>query len=277
MAEINAKDVMKLRNKTGLAMMACKKALIETGGDFEAAEDLLRKQLKGKMDTRTERAAGEGKIAIAVAQDGSSAAIVELLAETDFTARNEKFVNAAQAIATEALALPAGDIDPTDSMKAKVDDLRISTGENISLGRAMHVTADGGSFGQYIHHDGKTGVLIQVKGSVDPEVLRKVCMHITAAVPRPLGVSADDIPAAMVEKERKFRLEQAMESGKPQEIAEKMVEGGMRKFYSDVALLEQDYVLEPGTAIKDVLKGATVVQFFRWEVGEAAQHAEAAS
>lgn len=277
MAEINAKDVMKLRNKTGLAMMACKKALIETNGDFEAAEDLLRKQLKGKMDTRTERAAGEGRIAIAVAGDGSSASIVELLAETDFTARNEKFINAVQAIADEALALPAGDVDPTDSMKAKVDDLRISTGENISLGRAQHIAGDGGSFGQYIHHDGKTGVLIQIKGNADPEVLRKVCMHITAAVPRPLGVSADDIPAAMVEKERKFRLEQAMESGKPQEIAEKMVEGGMRKFYSDVALLEQDYVLEPGTPIKDVLKGATVVQFFRWEVGEVAQHAEAAS
>lgn len=275
MADINAKDVMKLRNKTGLAMMACKKALIETGGDFDAAEDLLRKQLKGKMDTRTERAAGEGKIAIATS-DGS-AAIVELLAETDFTARNEKFTGVAQAIAEEALNLPAGDVDPTDSMKAKVDDLRISTGENISLGRAVHVPADGGTFGSYIHHDGKTGVLIQVQGNADPDTLRKVCMHITAAMPRPLGVTTDDIPSEMVEKEKKFRLEQAMESGKPQEIAEKIVDGGMRKFYSEVALLEQDYVLEPGTPIKDVLKDATVVRFFRWEVGEAAQPAEAAS
>ncbi len=264
MAEISAKDVMKLRNETGLPMMACKKALGETEGDFEAAKDLLRKQLKGKMDTRTDRAAGEGRIAIAI--DGSKAAIVELRAETDFTAKNEKFVAAAEKAAQVALSAEPGPVNPTEEITSAVDDVRISTGENASYSRGLKL--EGGSFGQYVHHDGKTGVLIQVEGQADPETLRQVCMHITAAVPRPMGVTSDDIPSEIVEKERKFRIEQAMESGKPKEIAEKMVEGGMRKFFAEVALLEQDYVIDPSKKIKDVLGGAEVKSFVRWAVGE---------
>lgn len=267
MAEISAKEVMALRNKTGLAMMECKKALTEAGGDAEKAEELLRKKLKGKMDARTERAAGEGRIAIAVAADNSAAAIVELKAETDFSAKNEQFIEGAQKIAELALSQPAGDVAGTDEMGAIVDNLRISTGENMSLGRIYK--ADGGEgtrFGTYVHHDGKTGVLLEVQGDVSEETLRQVCMHVTAAVPRPLGVSPDDVPAELIEKERKFRIEQAVESGKPQEIAEKMVEGGMRKFYAEVALLEQDFVMEPSKKIKDLVSGATVRAFHRWEV-----------
>ena len=271
MAEINAKDVMSLRNKTGLAMMACKKALIEAGGDVEKAEDLLRKQLKGKMDTRMDRAAGEGRIDVAVSGDGKAAAIVELRAETDFTAKNDKFVASTRKIAELALAIPAGSTEPSEEMKAIIDDLRISTGENISIGRIEKLESDAGKtvYGKYVHHDGKTGVLIEAQGDLGEETLRQIAMHVTAAFPRPLGLTPDDIPSDMVEKERKFRIEQAMESGKPQEIAEKMVEGGMRKFFAEVALLEQAFVMDPSKSIKDIVgSGGNLTKFRRWEVGE---------
>src|SRR5262249_44851160 len=127
------------------------------------------------------------------------------------------------------------------------------------------------AFGTYIHHDGKIGVLLQAEGSVSDETLRQICQHIAAAVPRPLGITAQDIPADMVEKEKRFRIEQAMESGKPKEIAEKMVAGAMQKFYGDVALMEQPFVRDQARKIKEVLGvKAGIVAFFRWQVGERA-------
>lgn len=269
MAAINAKDVMSLRNKTGLAMMACKKALIEADGDPVKAEDLLRKQLKGKMDTKTDRVAGEGRVEIAVSDDAKTAVIVELSAETDFTAKNDKFIDATKKIAK--LAAASGTTEPSEEMTAIIDDLRISTGENISIARIEKLDASGDNtvYGQYVHHDGKTGVLIKAEGDVAQDVLRQVAMHVTAAFPRPLGLTSEDIPADLIEKERKFRIEQAMESGKPQEIAEKMVEGGMRKFFAEVALLEQAFVMDPSKQVKELVgSGGDLKDFRRWEVGE---------
>ncbi len=271
MAEISAKDVMALRNSTGLPMMACKKALQETTGDLEAAEEYLRKQLKGKMEKRMDRAAGEGRIAIAANETSGSAVILELRAETDFTAKNENFVNATNALAEMGLQANAGAFTATDEMTAMIEELRITTGENITFGRGHKLVGETGTtaYGQYIHHDGKTGVLIQATGSISDDMLRKICMHITAAFPRPLGISADDIPADLVEKEKAFRKQQAIESGKPAEIADMIVEGGMRKFYEEVALLEQNFVVEPDKKIKDIIgSDATIEAFFRWEVGE---------
>lgn len=274
MAEISAKDVMNLRNRTGLPMMDCKEALAQTAGDVAAAEDWLRKKLKGKMDKRTERAAGEGRIAVAIDKQQGAAAIIEIRAETDFTAKNEKFVQVAQKVAQLALTgQNAGQIKPTDEMNAIVDDVRISTGENCSIARIHKIVGERNKtvFGSYIHHDGKTGVLIQAEGSVSDEVLREIGMHITASPTRPLGVNAEQIPADVVERERKFRIEQAMESGKPQEIAEKMVEGGMRKFFEEVALLEQPFIKDESKKVKDIVgKDGTIVAFFRWAVGEQA-------
>ncbi|OAB61653.1 hypothetical protein AY599_02845 [Leptolyngbya valderiana BDU 20041] len=266
--EVSAKDVMKLRQKTGLSMMECKKALTEAGGDQDAAEELLRKKLKGKMETRTDRAAGEGRIGVAI--DGDKAAIVELRAETDFTAKNEKFVQMTQDIAKAAKDAPAGDVSLPESAAGTLDEIRITTGENISFARGKAL--QGGKFASYIHHDGKTGVLLQAEGDVDEATMKDICMHIVAAVPTPAGVNPDDVPQDLIEKERKFRLEQAMESGKPQEIAEKMVEGGMRKFFETVALVEQPFVKDPSTKIKDLVgsKGK-LVHFERWVVGETAQ------
>ncbi|MDX2133030.1 MAG: translation elongation factor Ts [Planctomycetota bacterium] len=270
MAEISAKDVMALRNMTGLSMMACKAALAEAGGDLEKAQDILRKQLKGKMDTKTDRAAGEGRIAIARSRE--AATMVELRAETDFTAKNEMFIQATQKCADLALAAHAGDVPATAEITALIDQLRISTGENISFARGHKLLQDpsSGGFGTYVHHDGKTGVLVQAEGSVNEDVLKDVCMHITAATPRPMGVTINDIPADLAEKERRFRVEQAMESGKPQQIAEKMVEGAMRKFFEERALLEQPFVRDESKKIKDLLgPKATIVAFYRWQVGVA--------
>ncbi len=268
--ELNAQTVMALRNKTGLPMMACKAALLEAKGDVDKAEELLRKQLKGKMDAKTDRAAGEGRIAIAVSRE--AAVMVELKAETDFTAKNEKFVAATKKVAEIAIESHAGDVPVNPKIQAVVDELRISTGENISYARGHKLVQDPGTgaFGQYVHHDGKIGVLVQATGSISDETLRDICMHVTAAVPHPKGVSAKDIPADVVEKERRFRIEQAMESGKPKEIAEKMVEGGMRKFFEEIALLEQPFIKDPTKKVKDLVGAkATIVAFFRWQVGEA--------
>ncbi|TVQ61028.1 MAG: translation elongation factor Ts [Phycisphaerales bacterium] len=271
MVEISAKDVMALRNETGLPMMDCKSALIENGGDVEVAKEWLRKKLKGKMDTRTDRAAGEGRVEVAVSDDGSSGAIIELRAETDFTARNESFVNAAKTVAVAALAGAAGEVVSNDEIAKHVDALRISTSENISFARGRKIAgAAGDTFGTYVHHDGKLGVLLHCAGAVSDDVLRDVCMHVAANPVRPQGVTPDDIPADVIEKERNFAIEQAMESGKNREIAEKIVEGKMRKFYEDVALLEQPFVKEPDKKIKDLLpKGSTIKAFLRWQVGGA--------
>lgn len=269
MYEPSAKDVMMLRNKTGLPMMACKAALVEATGDVDKAEELLRKQLKGKMESRMDRAAGEGRVAIAIGSGGAS--IIEFRAETDFTAKNEKFVAAAQKMADDVLkASTAGPVAETPAIKALVEDLKISTGENCSYARGHKLSAGPGeSFGLYIHHDGKTGVLIKASGSISAEVLKQIGMHVTAAVPRPQGITSDDIPAAIVEKERKFRIDQAIESGKPKEIAEKMVEGGMKKFFAEIALMEQPFVVDPTKTVKDIVgSGGKVLQFLRWQVGE---------
>jgi elongation factor Ts len=272
MAEINSKDVMALRNKTGLPMMACKKALEEAGGDPEKAEEILRKQLKGKMEARTDRAAGEGRIGIHVNEESTAAAIVELRAESDFTAKSEKFIEMVNKVSRLATQSHAGAVAETPAIKAAVDEVRIATGENCSFARGHKLLGEAGrtAFGAYVHHDGKTGSLVQADGSISNDTLRQVCMHVVAAVPRPQGVSANDVPAAVIEKERRFRIEQAMESGKPKEIAEKMVEGGMRKFFEEVALLEQPFIMDPTKKVKDLVgPKAQVIAFFRWQVGEA--------
>ncbi len=269
--EINAKDVMKLRNETGLSMMECKKAMVETGGDVEKAKDLLRRTMRGMMDARTDRPAGEGRIAISIDRIGGVASIVEVRCETDFTAKNPQFIEKVGKIADAALDQHDGDIAIFPEAQKLIDDLRISTGENVSYARGHRLSGATASFasGNYVHFDGKIGVLLQAEGSISDETLREICMHITAKLPKPLGVTAKDIPADLVERERKFRIEQAMESGKPKEIAEKMVEGGMRKFYEEVALLEQPFIKDETKKIKDIVGAkANIVRFLRWQVGE---------
>src|SRR5690606_36618691 len=154
---------------TGLSRMECKRALQEADGDIETAELNLRKKLKGKMEGRTERAAGEGRIAIDVAPDGKSAAMIEVRAESDFTAKNEKFRDACTKIAELALAGGFGEFAANDEVNALTDDLRISTGENVSFARGFKVGGPNMTIGSYLHHDGKTGVLLEAEGDVDQQ------------------------------------------------------------------------------------------------------------
>jgi elongation factor Ts len=262
---ISAKDVMALRKATGLGMMESKAALVEAGGDIQAATDLLRTKGLAKMDGRADRESAEGKVAVAVAPDGSKGAIVEVNTETDFTATNEAFVNLVQAIADLALEQDAGDVEKTDAMQALIDEVRLTTKENVQF-KAGKVLS--GNVGSYVHFTGKIAVLIEVEGDASDELLKDLCMHVSAASPTPLGVNEDEVPADVLAKEREIAKAQAIESGKPEAIAEKMVEGKIRKYLDSVVLTRQPFVKDDKKQIKDLLpKGTTIKRFVRYQVG----------
>jgi len=258
----SAKDVMALRQKTGLGMLDCKKALTEAGGDAVAAEEWLREKLKGKMDTKTERTTGEGRIGIVIADD--KAAIIEIRTETDFTARNENFVSAVHDLAEHAVKQPAGDITPTEAMTTIIDELRITTGENTNFARGQ--VFEGGAFGEYVHHDGKRGALVQVTGPVDSDTLKGICQHIVFH--DPLGINEDDVPAERIDQIRQDAIQEAKDTGKPEEIAQKMAEGKVRKHLEENTLLHQKFVLDESKRIADLLPaGVTITAFARYTLG----------
>ena len=262
----SAKDVMQLRQKTGLGMMDCKNALAENNGDMAAAEQWLRAQRKGKMDTRTERTTGEGRIGIRI--DGSQAAIVEVQTETDFTAKNDGFVQMVEDVVNEAITLPAGDLQPSEAMTKRIDDLRITTGENVNFARGQKL--EGGTFGQYLHHDGKRAALVQIDGGAgdapDEEMLKGLCQHIVFH--DPIGISEADVDAAKLEEIRQNAIEEAKKTGKPEEIAQKMSEGKVRKYLEENTLLHQKYILDESKMIKELLpEGVTIKAFIRYTLG----------
>ncbi len=257
-----AKDVMSLREKTGLGMMDCKKALNESSGDPIAAEEWLRETKKGKMDSRTERATGEGKISIAYG-DGC-AAIIEVRTETDFTSRNENFIEAVEKIATLAVQLEDGDIEGSDGITALVDNLRITTGENANFARGFKYS--GANYGQYIHHDGKRACLLQFEGDLDDATVKGICQHIVFH--DPMGISADDVPAEKIEQIRADAIQEAKDTGKNDEIAAKMSEGKVRKHLQENTLLAQKYVLDESKTIQDLLpESTTITAFTRYTLG----------
>lgn len=260
-ASFSPKDVMTLRQKTGLGMMDCKAALTENNGDMEAAEQWLRAKRKGKMDTRTERTTGEGRIGIVI--DGSQAVIVEVQTETDFTAKNEGFVSMVEDVTNAALGQPAGAVSPDDAMTKRIDDLRITTGENVNFARGEKL--EGGSFGAYVHHDGKRAALVQVDGSVDDETLKGVCQHIVFH--DPLGIDEADVPAEKLEQIKTNAIEEAKQSGKPEEIATKIAEGKVRKYLEDNTLMYQKYVLDETKTIKQLVGDAKITRFIRYTLG----------
>lgn len=267
MATITAKDVSALRAKTGLGMMECKEALNETGGDLQKAIDLLRTRGLAKMDSRTDRSSAEGRIGVAVSPDKTKGAIVEVNTETDFTAKNEAFVQMAAAVAEDALS-QTGDVSKSDKAQAAIDAVRLTTKENVQFGRGKVIGGPGSKVGSYLHFTGKIGVLIEATGDVSDELLRDLAMHVSAASPAPIAISEDQIPADVIAKEREIAKAQAMESGKPEAIAEKMVEGKIRKFYDEVALLRQPFIKDDKKQVKDLLpKGATIKSFVRFQVG----------
>lgn len=265
---IGAKEVMALRQKTGLGMMDCKNALIEANGDAEAAEEILRATRKKEMDGRTERPASHGRLAIKTLDDKSAVALIEINTETDFTARNEKVAQASDKIAAIALAGAAGAVTVNDEITAIIDDLRITTGENISFRRGVKLV--GGCCGYYLHHDDLKAAIVQLSAEVDNEITLGICQHITAHIPHPISIDENSIDAEVLAKVRKEAEAEAAESGKPANILDKIVEGKIRKFIQDVTLVNQKYIKDPDgkSDVKQILPdGVTIQAFDRYVVG----------
>lgn len=288
MPEITATMVKDLREKTGAGMMDCKKALNETSGDMEAAVDWLRKKGLSAAAKKAGRVAAEGLVAIA--SGDKKASIVEINAETDFVARNDKFQ--AIALQTAQVALETG--ADAEALKGKpspaggtiqeaLTNLVATIGENMSLRRVAHLSVPQGIVSTYIHNAlapniGKIGVLVALESSADPaklqELGKQLAMHIAAARPEALTVA--EVDAKAVQRERDIFAEQAKASGKPEAIIAKMVEGRLRKYYEEVVLLEQVYVVDGESRVKDVVEKAAktlgapvkLAGFVRYHLGE---------
>lgn len=292
---ITAQQVKELRDATGVGMMDCKRALAETNGDMEAAVDWLRTRGLAKAAKKAGRIAAEGLVGIHVA--GTRAAIVEVNSETDFVARNDQFQGIVGTIAQLALE-SGGDVSVLaempypgtgHSVAGELTDAIAKIGENMNLRRCAVVTVKNGVIGNYVHNTvkpglGKLGVLVGLESTGKAEVLeslgKQLAMHI--ANTKPLSISPDDIDPEVVERERAIFTEQAKESGKPAEIVAKMVEGRVRKFYEEVTLLAQTFVIDGESKVGDVVKAAEkdagapikVTKFLCYALGEGIEKQE---
>jgi len=268
MTQITAGQVKELRDKTGAGMMDCKKALTETAGDFEGAVDWLRKKGLAAAAKKSGRTAAEGLIGVAL--DGPRGALVEVNSETDFVARNEQFQAFVRSAAERALGA-AGDLDKLAATQSpgggtlgeELTRLVGTIGENLILRRTAALSVDQGVVAGYVHNQtapglGKIGVLVALESAGDAAALtdlgKKLAMHVAAAAP--LALDKDGVDASLLEREREILAEQARASGKPEEIVAKMVEGRLRKYYEEVCLLEQTYVIDGETKVAKVLEQA---------------------
>lgn len=286
MAQITAALVKSLRDRSGAGMMDAKKALVESDGDMEAAIDWLRAKGLSKAAKKSGRTAADGLVSAVVSEDGKTGALVELNAETDFVARNESFQSALADISKIALstdgsldaltgaAAPDGDGNVEDFVKRLV----ATIGENMAIRRTAKL--NGECVSSYIHGAeapgmGKIGVLVALNGSGDlADAGRKVAMHVAATSPAAATVA--DLDQSLVERERQVLTEQAQESGKPANVIEKMIEGRLRKFYKEVVLVEQAFVMNPDQTVAQFLKeaNAELVGFTMFKLGEGIEKAE---
>ena len=268
---ISASMVKELRERTGAGMMECKKALVETGGDMEAAAELLRKSGQAKADKKAGRVAADGKIVIKA--EGGKAVVVEVNSETDFVAKDENFISFAEAVANVAMASDTTDVEALAnetladgrSVEQARTDLITKVGENISVRRIDMVTS-GGPLGHYTH-GAKIGVVVALEGG-DEDLARDIAMHVAAI--NPTCIDESGVPAETLERERRIFAEQAAESGKPPEIVEKMVSGRVAKFLKEITLVGQPFVKDDKISVGKLLDkaGAKVTSFVRFEVGE---------
>jgi elongation factor Ts len=289
----SAKDVQELRQRTGAGMMDCRNALAAANGDINLAVENLRKSGIAKAEKRAGRVASEGRIVCLVAPDGTAGAMLELNSETDFVSRNDDFGAVAEGLARHLLTGSSFDDIVPDATGAPflsspyagktvqdaVTETSAKTGENVVLRRYARLTTDG-TLGTYIHHNGRVAVIVEVtgpKGEAARELARVVAEHVAAGVPRvPEAVRQEEIDPAIVERERRIFSEKALAEGKPEKIIDKVVEGQLRKFFSEVALLEQPWVREESRTIESLVKEAcewaggllTVKRFVRYRMGE---------
>ena len=274
---ITASMVKDLRERTGAGMMECKKALVESDGDLDAAAEALRMSGQAKADKKASRVAADGKVVIN--RDGDKAVIVEVNSETDFVAKDENFVAFADAVAvavlatgtTDAGALAGESIDAEKSVEQARIELVAKVGENISVRRAS-IIDNAGSLGYYTH-GARIGAVVTLEGG-DDELARDIAMHIAAT--NPVCIDASGVPAEALETERRIFSEQAAESGKPPEIVEKMVTGRVAKFLKEITLVGQPFVKDPEQTVGKLLDAATasVKSFVRFEVGEGIEKKE---
>ncbi|SFC38178.1 translation elongation factor Ts (EF-Ts) [Marinospirillum celere] len=275
MATITASQVKELRERTGLAMMECKKALQEADGDIDQAIENLRKSSGLKAAKKAGRVAAEGAIATRVAADGSYGVMIEVNSETDFVARDDNFLGFVNQVADQLLATRETDVSKLTAgdLEAAREALVQKIGENITVRRASLVEAgDGGLVGHYVH-GGRIGVLTVLKGG-DAEVAKDVAMHVAAVNPK--VCRPDDMPQEDLDKEKDIILAQPDMAGKPAEIAEKMVGGRLKKFLAENSLTEQAFIKNPDQTVAQFAKaaGAEVISFNRFEVGEGIEKKE---
>ncbi len=271
---ITAAMVKELRERTGAGMMDCKKVLVETDGDLDAAIDVMRKSGAAKADKKSSRVAADGKVVIAISDDGKEAAILEVNCETDFVAKDENFTNFVEAVTARVLADQPADIaalsalplDSGESVEEVRANLVAKIGENIQVRRFELISAGEGQVFAY-NHGVRIGVVVAMTGG-DETLGKDIAMHIAAS--RPICVSEADVPAENLEKEKEILVAQAEGSGKPANIIEKMVEGRLRKYLSEITLLGQNFVKDPDTTVANLVKnaGAEILSFVRYEVGE---------
>jgi len=273
---ITAADVKKLRDLSGAGMMDCKKALTETDGDIDAAVDFLRKKGLGAASKKAGRIAAEGLV-VSISK-GNVGVVLEVNSETDFVSKNDQFVGFVNAVAQLILdnnpadveALKAMDFDGEHNVEQALSQLIATIGENMSIRRFERIEAAG--VASYVHGVGKIGVLIGVDGDAAADLTRSVAMHVAAA--NPLFISRDDVDADTVARERAVLSERAIASGKPEAIVDKIVTGQLNKFYSDICLLEQDFVMDTDQKVGKALAGATVVAMARFALGEGIEKKE---
>ncbi|AVK83195.1 elongation factor Ts [Lysinibacillus sp. B2A1] len=281
MANITAQLVKELREKTGAGMMDCKKALVQTEGDLEAAIDFLREKGLSSAAKKADRIAAEGTTYIL--ENGNEAIILEVNAETDFVAKNDKFQLLVTSLAEQLLAAkPASVEDALELSNAEgvkiVDQISTAVatiGEKINLRRfEVKTKSDADAFGSYLHMGGRIGVLVTLEGSTDAAAAKDVAMHIAAI--NPTYVSRDEVSAEEVERERKVLTEQALNEGKPENIVAKMVEGRLGKYFEDVCLLDQTFVKNSDQKVRDFVAstGGSVNGFVRYAVGEGIEKRE---
>lgn len=270
MAAVTASMVKELRDRTGLGMLDCKKALKEADGDIDKAIEALRKSSGMKAAKKAGRTAAEG--VVAVRQDGNTAMVIEVNSETDFAARDEGFLGFVGQAADKAFADKIQDI-ASIGLEAERDALVQKIGENISARRIGWQSATDGVVGSYVHGNSRIAVLVALKGG-DADLAKDVAMHVAAVNPQ--FVSPDDVPADVVAKEKEIYVAQAQDSGKPAEIIEKMVSGRVRKFLEEISLTKQAFVKDPDVSVGDLVSkaGAEVVAFTRFEVGEGIEKEE---
>lgn len=281
MANITAQLVKELREKTGAGMMDCKKALVQTDGDLEAAIDFLREKGLSSAAKKADRIAAEGTTYIL--EQGNEAIILEVNAETDFVAKNDKFQVLVASLAEQLLAAKPASVEAAlelaNTEGVKIVD-QISTaiatiGEKITLRRfEIKTKSDADAFGSYLHMGGRIGVLVTLEGSTDAAAAKDVAMHIAAI--NPTYVSRDEVSAEEVERERKILTEQALNEGKPENIVAKMVEGRLGKYFEDVCLLDQTFVKNSDQKVRDFVAstGGSVNGFVRYAVGEGIEKRE---